>query len=108
MQAAQQPHEQFWISSKTGEGLSELYEAIRKRLEDLPRSGGLITRQRHVEALGAAIANLDAVLISTVVTPLEILADDLRRAGQELGRLVGHFGVEDVLGSLFSSFCIGK
>ena len=98
----------FWISTKTGEGIQDLFEGVRKHITKLPRGAGLITRQRHVEALKATLAILDEVVLSNANTPVEILAEDLRLASRELGRLVGHFGVEDVLGSLFSSFCIGK
>ena len=98
----------FWISTKTGDGLPDLFEAIRQHVAKLPRGAGLITRQRHAEALKATLDILAEIMSSNPNTPVEVLADDLRLAGRELGRLVGHFGIEDVLGSLFSSFCIGK
>ena len=40
--------------------------------------------------------------------PVEVRAEGLRRAGDAIGRLVGRIDIEDVLGSIFSSFCIGK
>ncbi len=98
----------FFISTKTGEGLPHLFDAIRKHIAELPHGSGVITRQRHAEALKLTLAILSDIMSSNPDTPIEILADYLRLAGRELGRLVGHFGVEDVLGSLFSSFCIGK
>ncbi len=102
------PSTPFWVSTTTGEGLSVLYEEIKTRLSGLPRGAGLVTRQRHAEALVATIALLNIVMQADAATPIEILADDLRQAGRTLGRLVGEFVVDDVLGTLFSSFCIGK
>lgn len=97
-----------WISTKTGEGMDKLFGDIRAYLNRLPRGNGLVTRQRHAEALTQASLCLSRVMAAHHTTPIELLAEDLRLAGQELARLVGAFGVEDVLGSLFSSFCIGK
>ena len=62
----------------------------------------------HALALQACRSALVRVHDSQTDTPLELLAEDLRSAAFELGRVAGHYGVEDILGALFSTFCIGK
>lgn len=66
----------------------------------------LITRARQSQCLKQAV---DALREGEVLDlPGEIVADHLRQAGEALGRLTGRIDVEDVLGSIFSTFCIGK
>ena len=70
------------------------------------REPALVTRARQRRCLEAAVAALTAAL--TPGLPEEIVADHLRAAGDAVGRLSGRIDVEEVLGDIFSSFCIGK
>ena len=97
------------LSTTTGEGLPALHDWISARLaQDL--SGAdfpAVTRERHrrrlVEALDAVMAGRRALDLAP-----EMAGDDLRRAADALARVTGAIGVEDILGEVFSSFCIGK
>jgi len=96
------------ISVATGEGIEALVAAIAERAGDrVVGEPALVAhaRQRHhlMEAVNA-LAPLDA---AHGLAP-EVIADMLRRAGDHLGRLTGRIDVEDVLGRIFSTFCIGK
>jgi len=70
--------------------------------------GSVITRARHRSALQEAVDALQAVLGHRFDTAPEIAAEDYRRAADSLGRLTGAIDAEELLGSIFSSFCIGK
>jgi tRNA modification GTPase len=95
------------ISAKTGTGMAEL----RKRLADMARlmtaSSGPppLTRSRHRAALLAAAGHLSAAERADLP---EFRGEDLRLAMRALGRITGHVGVEDILDTVFSRFCIGK
>jgi len=69
-----------------------------------------LTRQRHREALGRAFLALESARtgLDTTGHGLEFAAADLRNAVAALESLIGRVGVEDYLGEIFSSFCIGK
>lgn len=77
--------------------------------EAVARLGGeapLVSRARQRQCLQQAVDALGG--IGTPDLPMEIVADHLRQAGDALGRLTGRIDVEEVLGSIFSTFCIGK
>jgi tRNA modification GTPase len=71
-------------------------------------AGGLITRERHRHAIMAALAALEEAQAEPLSRAPELLAEDLRRAIRALESLIGRIDVEDVLGEIFSRFCIGK
>ena len=94
------------ISAKTGEGV----DALKKRLLDLlslhePGENQFIARQRHVSALREA---KEAIECAGTSAGVEIFAEDLRRAQVSLSRITGEFSPDDLLGEIFSRFCIGK
>lgn len=99
------------ISAKTGDGL----QALRQRLLDIAgwQSGGeglYIARERHVQALsrvGEHLA-LSEVHLQVESLALDLLAEELRLAQNALNEITGAFGADDLLGVIFSSFCIGK
>ena len=97
------------VSTQTGQGLSALHDWIAARLaRDL--SGAdfpAITRERHRLRLMEALSAVEAALAALDVAP-EMAGDDLRRAADALSRVTGAIGVEDILGQVFSTFCIGK
>jgi tRNA modification GTPase len=97
------------VSALTGAGIGELESMLAARaaaaLADGDGSAPLVTRARHREALvdvRAALARAGAR------SEAELVAEELRIAGEALGRIVGRMGVEDVLDLLFAEFCIGK
>lgn len=102
--------EHIAISAKQGTGL----EALRQHLMAAMgyRSGGeggFMARRRHIEALQRAARFVDhgqAALKEQRAG--ELLAEDLRQAQQALGEITGAFSADDLLGKIFSEFCIGK
>lgn len=97
------------VSSKTGEGVGDLIAAISACLSEMDRSNGdsLPTRERHVGLLRSCSAEIYAALEDNSA-PLEVRAELLRSAGLALGRITGRVDVEDLLGVIFSEFCVGK
>jgi tRNA modification GTPase len=97
------------LSTATGQGLSDLHDWIATRLaRDL--SGAdfpAVTRERHRRRLTEALSAVEAGRAALDLAP-EMAGDDLRRAADALARVTGAIGVEDVLGEVFSTFCIGK
>ena len=98
------------VSGATGRGVPQLLAAIGQELAARVRPDGIVTRQRHVTAIGAAINALESVRIEVEGGLLlaEITAAEIRRAISALDSLVGRIDVEDFLGEIFASFCIGK
>ncbi len=97
------------VSTTTGEGMAALHDWIAARLaRDL--SGAdfpAVTRERHRRRLEEALASVEAGRRALDIAP-EMAGDDLRRAAESLARVTGSIGVEDILGEVFSTFCIGK
>lgn len=98
-----------WASAKTGAGL----EALRSHLKQLAGAGGgegaFSARRRHVLALEQVVTHLaraDEVLHATRAG--ELAAEELRHAQHALGEITGTYTSDDLLGAIFSSFCIGK
>jgi tRNA modification GTPase len=97
------------LSGRSGEGVDALVAEIARRLGQRTAGLGVGLRERHARAMLAAADLLDEArhLIDTG-TPEEIVAETLRAALHPLDALVGRVGVEDILGEIFQSFCIGK
>jgi len=97
------------VSAATGQGLDALRAALAGRVArdlagaDFPP----VTRARHRRRLEAARAAVAAARVRLADAP-ELAGDDLRRAADALAAVTGEVGVEDILGEVFSSFCIGK
>jgi tRNA modification GTPase len=96
------------LSAKTGEGLSELVDLLAKYAEEGLALGepAVVTRARHRAELEAAAEALQRFREERGGP--EIKAEELRIAARHLGRLTGRIDVEEVLGDIFSEFCIGK
>jgi tRNA modification GTPase len=101
------PH--YRISALTGDGISTLLSALEKRAVALLAGAddAIVVRERQHLAVTKTVAALDAAL-SPDIPELELIAEHLRSATDELGRLTGRIGVEDVLDAVFRDFCIGK
>jgi len=98
------------VSGLTGQGLSVLISEIGDILRARAAGAATITRQRHLVAIGEAVRALELaqnVLEEGDQVP-ELVAAEVRRCVGSLEALVGRIGVEDYLGEIFSSFCIGK
>jgi tRNA modification GTPase len=97
------------VSAATGENLDRLID----RIAAFARSGtfageaGLVTRARHRQAFQSAAEALRRI-VEDGLRPIEFLAEDLRLAARALESLVGGVDVEDILGEIFSRFCVGK
>ena len=103
--------ETLFISAKTGAGIAELKNAILSRIgwragqEDV-----LISRQRHIDCLVHAEAALNKAGLYALQgnRALELFAEELRLAQEQLGQITGRLLPDDLLGKIFSQFCIGK
>ena len=95
------------VSAKTGEGIEELrgklLEAVGWRAQE---SGAFMARERHLRALTLAKTHLTQA--RTVLTSAELFAEELRLAQRALNEITGEFTSDDLLGEIFSRFCIGK
>jgi tRNA modification GTPase len=98
------------LSAQTGAGL----DALRAYLQDsigyaVQVEGGFSARRRHLEALQAAQDRFEAgVMLLKTQHAGELLAEELRLAQQQLGEITGDVSSDELLGRIFSSFCIGK
>lgn len=100
----------FRVSGATGEGVDVLLTRVGAILGDRVARSGLLNRARHKDAVTRTLASLENVtdsLVNGAGNP-ELVAFDLREAIASLEFLVGKIGVEELLGEIFSSFCIGK
>jgi len=97
----------IYLSAKTGAGVDLLREEL-KRVAGWEASGEdvFMARERHLAALAQAAAALDRAAEQTAV--LELLAEELRLAQVALNTITGEFSADDLLGEIFSRFCIGK
>jgi len=99
-----------YLSAKTGAGLDALIEKIKQMAgyEDLGE-GAFTARQRHLDALARAQRHFEQgrQALDNAKSG-EIFAEELRLAQQALGEITGVFSSDDLLGKIFSEFCIGK
>ena len=101
--------EVLWISAKRGFGLDKLRELLASMVGKASADGVLVTNARHAAALRDAAASLRTVQAGLASSlPSDLLAEDLREALRSLGSITGIIGTEEVLGTIFSKFCIGK
>ncbi|NBI13550.1 tRNA uridine-5-carboxymethylaminomethyl(34) synthesis GTPase MnmE [[Haemophilus] felis] len=98
------------LSAKTKQGISHLREHLKCSMGyQTNMEGGFLARRRHLEALAQAEIHLQQGHIQlTQFHAGELLAEELRLVQQHLSEITGQFTSDDLLGSIFSSFCIGK
>lgn len=98
-----------YISAKQGTGLSLLKNKIKELVGYQPSEGQFLARRRHIQALDKAKEYLATGLHQlTHHRAGELLAEDLRLAHNALSTITGEFTSDDLLGEIFSTFCIGK
>jgi tRNA modification GTPase len=96
------------LSAKTGDGVDELVQHLRRIAGiDAATEGGFSARRRHIEALQKS-RNRIAAAGPHLSTGLELAAEELKTAQLHLDELTGEHSSDDLLGEIFSSFCIGK
>ncbi len=96
------------VSSRRKDGLNALIAGLTAGVSRETAAGEpALTRARHVRAVEDALAALERAEAHVEIAP-ELAAEDVRLAARALGAITGAVGVEDVLGEIFSSFCIGK
>jgi len=98
------------VSALTGEGISRLVERLQAFAGYRHADGSqFIARQRHIDALDRARSHLDHGIDQLRRYQAgELLAEELRLAQQAMGEITGEVTSDDLLGMIFSSFCIGK
>ena len=98
------------ISAQQGSGIDELRAHLKQLMGfEGQRESGFIARKRHLDALSKAQLALDSGLAQLLGPAAgELLAEDLRAAQNALNEITGEFSPDDLLGRIFSSFCIGK
>ncbi len=103
-------HEEFIaFSAKSGEGLDEVKRAILKHVGFDAIEGQFSARERHLEALRRVLQHFFAALsLIKVAESIELVAEELRIAQDHLGEITGEFTHDELLGEIFSSFCVGK
>jgi len=97
------------VSAKTGAGLSELRETLGRLAFERETVGvSLALNRRHIAAVEEARAAITRAVESTHDAAAELIALELREALDALGRILGSVTPDDILGRIFSTFCIGK
>lgn len=101
----------FYVSAKTGQGLDLLKQELLAVAGWQPESeGGILARKRHIEALFEAETHIQAslLLLKEQSYSVELAAEEMRLAQESLSKITGQFLPDDLLGKIFSTFCIGK
>jgi len=99
----------YEVSVKNEEGISDLITAIVNHLKSVtPKTNVFLARERHVQAIKAALNSLNKVLEIDLNLYPELASEELRIAAKEIGSITNIIDVEQVLDDIFSNFCIGK
>lgn len=105
------PHEAVWLSAKTGQGLADLRtQLLAVAGWQAAPEGVYLARERHLQALRRVDAHVmeAAAHLAAQAGALDLLAEELRLAQNACNEITGEFTADDLLGVIFSSFCIGK
>jgi tRNA modification GTPase len=102
--------ETILASVKENKNIDKLIKSIKDKLSKkfMSSNSVLITRERHRLKLNECLKEIDNFLKKDQNKDLELAAEDLRMATRHLGSIVGKVDVEEILGSIFKDFCIGK
>lgn len=102
-------YQHVYVSCETGSGIEQLINLLCDKVGFHPPENSLIARTRHIDALKRTAQHLvQAHDQLTVFQAGELVAESLRQAQVNLGEITGEFSADDLLGKIFSSFCIGK
>ncbi|MDC0964933.1 tRNA uridine-5-carboxymethylaminomethyl(34) synthesis GTPase MnmE [Candidatus Thioglobus sp.] len=97
------------ICAKDIKGVDLLKQELADRAGlDSGAEGVVLARKRHIIALEESLESISNALMQLDGGAIELMAEDLRHAGQAMGSITGEFSSDDLLGEIFSSFCIGK
>ncbi len=98
------------LSARSGEGIELLRQELLRIAGWHQAEDVFIARERHLRALAAAQSHIAAArhVVEGPMPALELFAEELRLAQQALGEITGEFTADDLLGVIFSRFCIGK
>jgi len=98
-----------WVSAKAGKGLEGLIQLVKSTVGVSSQEGVFSARTRHLEALRLTLSHIETgqQQLEKFNAP-ETLAEELRLAQKSLGEITGQYLPDDLLGAIFSSFCIGK
>ncbi len=97
------------VSAKTGSGIDSLTTHLKQFVAYEGGEDAFVARARHLEAIDEARHCCQSASQNlTAQAPLELIAEDLRLAQTSLGRITGEVTSDDLLGEIFSKFCIGK
>jgi tRNA modification GTPase len=105
------PQTHVWLSALSGAGVEMLEAAMREHSGvDSATEDAFLARERHLAALRRAALHLGGAAdqLSSIAPPLELFAEELREAQNALSEITGEFSADDLLGEIFSRFCIGK
>lgn len=109
--AGQRGPDDLVLSAKNGHGLEDLRQRLLKLAGWQPSGDGVfMARERHLQALSRVHHHLEAAygLLMAQAEHLDLLAEELRLGQVALGEITGEFSADDLLGEIFSRFCIGK
>ncbi len=96
-----------WLSAVSGQGVDLLRDLLLEVAGwEVHGEDVYLARERHLQALNAARAHVEMALQQQ--TQLDLLAEELRLAQESVNSITGEFGADDLLGVIFSRFCIGK
>jgi len=98
------------LSAKANQGIELLRSELLRIAGWHPAEDVFIARERHLRALAAAQEHIAAAsrVVESKLPALELFAEELRLAQRALGEITGEFSADDLLGVIFSRFCIGK
>lgn len=96
------------LSALSGAGIDLLRQHLKESIGYQASEGSFIARRRHLDALQRADAHIETARTQLQQRAGELLAEELRQAQQALSEITGEFSSDDLLGRIFSSFCIGK
>ena len=98
------------LSVKDNKNINYLIKKIKEKLSKkfISSNDILVTRERHRVKLNACLKEIDNFLKKDQNKDIEMAAEDLRLATRHLGGIVGKVDVEEILGSIFKDFCVGK
>jgi tRNA modification GTPase len=102
---------EIWLCALTGEGVNLVEDEVQRAAGvDRGTEDAFLARARHIAALNAAVQHLNiaAAHADTSSPPIELLAEELRYAQDAFSTITGEFTADDLLGEIFSRFCIGK